>query len=406
MPSHASETEDAVAFSSAETERAAQTHGFAAMVLAEMRDRGIVPTPCNYDLWFTYRSDTNPALTQRVKALLDEAQALTPAVLDTLYGECVVSVEINVDAISSRSDAIQEAAQTLIEQVADSQAAITTYGDTLTDWAQHLGDQPTLSGLVQAIASITAETTRASERNRLLEQLSASGARIAKLRQSLAEVKQEATTDALTGLANRRAFDVRIKRSMAQVRSEPDTPLSLLLIDVDHFKAFNDTHGHRVGDLGSPGAPPGRPPAGRQRQGPRHRGALRGRGVRDPAGRCRPACGLRRSAPDRRDPQQQTAGHQGIGAVRGPRHRLDRRGPGSTRRTGSSARGTCGQRTLRGQAHGSEQGVHRTDGIRRRAYGPRRAGMMPQRRSTAPIIRGADSALGANTYGWPEALGW
>ncbi len=249
MPSHASETEDAVAFSSAETERAAQTHGFAAMVLAEMRDRGIVPTPCNYDLWFTYRSDTNPALTQRVKALLDEAQALTPAVLDTLYGECVVSVEINVDAISSRSDAIQEAAQTLIEQVADSQAAITTYGDTLTDWAQHLGDQPTLSGLVQAIASITAETTRASERNRLLEQLSASGARIAKLRQSLAEVKQEATTDALTGLANRRAFDVRIKRSMAQVRSEPDTPLSLLLIDVDHFKAFNDTHGHRVGDL-------------------------------------------------------------------------------------------------------------------------------------------------------------
>ena len=250
MPSHVCETENVVAFGLAEPERAAQTQRLAASVLAEMRKRGIVPTPRNYDLWFTYRSDVNPALTQRVKAVLEEGQALTPAVLDALYGECVASAETAVDAISSRSDAIQEAAQTLIEQVADSQVAIASYSDTLTDWAQHLSDQPTLGGLVQAIASITAETTRASERNRLLEQqLSASSARIARLRQSLAEVKQEATTDALTGLANRRAFDAKIKRSMAQARSEPDTPLSLLLIDVDHFKAFNDTHGHRVGDL-------------------------------------------------------------------------------------------------------------------------------------------------------------
>ncbi len=250
MPGHVSRLESGAIFDPMEAERAAQTHGLAASVLAEMQERGIVPTPRNYDLWFTYRAGRNPVLTQRVATLLDEGQVLTPAMLDTLYGERVAGAEMNVDAISSRSDAIQEAAQTLIEQVADGQAAITTYGDTLTDWARRLGDQPTLGGLVQAIAAITAETTRASERNRLLEQqLSASGARIARLRQSLAEVRQEATTDALTGLANRRAFDVRMKRSMAQLRSEPGTPLSLLLIDVDHFKTFNDTHGHRVGDL-------------------------------------------------------------------------------------------------------------------------------------------------------------
>ena len=230
--------------------RAAALHMLATSVLAEMREHAIPPTPRNYDLWFTYRADMNPALTQRVRLALDEGQALTPAVLDTLYGECVASVEMNVDAISSQSEAIQDAAQGLIEQVAAGQAAVAIYGDTLSDWAQHLGDQPTLAGLVDAVASITAETVRASERNRLLEQqLSTSAARIAKLRQSLAEVRQEATTDALTGLANRRAFDVRIKRSLAQVRSEPGTPLSLLLIDVDHFKRFNDTHGHRVGDL-------------------------------------------------------------------------------------------------------------------------------------------------------------
>ena len=250
MSDHASRLKSRAAFEPAEAERSDATHTLAASILAEMRERGIPPTPRNYDLWFTYRAGTNPALTRRVRLALDEGQALTPTLLDMLHRECVASIGRDADAIGSRSDAIQEAAQTLIDQVADNRAAVATYGDTLTAWARHLGNQPTLSGLVDAIASITVETTRASERNRLLEQqLSASAARIARLRQSLADVRQEATTDALTGLANRRAFDARIRRAMAQLRSEPATPLSLLLIDVDHFKTFNDTHGHRVGDL-------------------------------------------------------------------------------------------------------------------------------------------------------------
>ncbi|MGI4946608.1 MAG: hypothetical protein ACRYHQ_39630 [Janthinobacterium lividum] len=88
----------------------------ALLVLAEMREHAILPTPRNYDLWFTFRTDMNPALTQRVRLALDEGQALTPAVLDTLHGECVAGVEVNVDAISGHSDAIQEATQTLIDQ--------------------------------------------------------------------------------------------------------------------------------------------------------------------------------------------------------------------------------------------------------------------------------------------------
>ena len=187
MLDHVSPVKSASTLALVDTERAAATHALAASVLADMRDHGILPSPRNYDLWFTYRADMNPALTDRVRLVLDEGQALTPAVLDTLYDECVSSTEMNVDAIGTHSDAIQEAAQTLIDQVASSQAAVATYGDTLSDWAQHLGDQPTLAGLVDAIASIAAETARASERNRLLEQqLSASAGRIAKLRQSLA----------------------------------------------------------------------------------------------------------------------------------------------------------------------------------------------------------------------------
>lgn len=56
-----------------------------------------------------------------------------------------------------------------------------------------------------------------------------------------------ATTDGLTGLANRRAFDERLQEEWARARRD-GTQLSLLLIDVDHFKKFNDHYGHLAGD--------------------------------------------------------------------------------------------------------------------------------------------------------------
>ncbi len=56
-----------------------------------------------------------------------------------------------------------------------------------------------------------------------------------------------ASTDALTGLFNRHMFSELFKRELAQSRRYK-TPLSLVLLDVDHFKKVNDTHGHLVGD--------------------------------------------------------------------------------------------------------------------------------------------------------------
>ncbi|MBU2338021.1 MAG: GGDEF domain-containing protein [Alphaproteobacteria bacterium] len=56
-----------------------------------------------------------------------------------------------------------------------------------------------------------------------------------------------ATTDSLTGLANRRQLDDRLASSL-RLAAENRMPLSLLLIDVDHFKLFNDTYGHQTGD--------------------------------------------------------------------------------------------------------------------------------------------------------------
>ena len=63
----------------------------------------------------------------------------------------------------------------------------------------------------------------------------------------VAEIERLATRDGLTGLANRRLFEESLEREVARARRR-STPLSLVVLDVDHFKDINDTFGHPAGD--------------------------------------------------------------------------------------------------------------------------------------------------------------
>jgi diguanylate cyclase len=65
--------------------------------------------------------------------------------------------------------------------------------------------------------------------------------------QEIAGYMSEARTDALTGLPNRRAFDDELGRRFSEWRKSK-RPLSVIFVDIDHFKKFNDQHGHLVGD--------------------------------------------------------------------------------------------------------------------------------------------------------------
>jgi diguanylate cyclase (GGDEF)-like protein len=88
------------------------------------------------------------------------------------------------------------------------------------------------------------QVARAEEKTRLLAELTDSNADLARLN---LELESLATTDALTGVPNRRSFDIALNREWRRAQRE-ETSLSLILLDVDNFKAFNDRYGHPAGD--------------------------------------------------------------------------------------------------------------------------------------------------------------
>jgi diguanylate cyclase len=79
------------------------------------------------------------------------------------------------------------------------------------------------------------------------QRLAAAETRLQQQAIEIASYVSEARTDSLTGLANRRAFDEELARRLADWRRH-GVPVSVLIVDVDDFKRFNDRHGHLVGD--------------------------------------------------------------------------------------------------------------------------------------------------------------
>lgn len=97
------------------------------------------------------------------------------------------------------------------------------------------------------IGSYSAERFVKGVRTDFLEHLAAVVAICIENACNLERLKRQGLTDTLTAINNRRFFDQRLKEELERAARE-GLPLTCLLLDVDHFKRVNDTHGHQVGD--------------------------------------------------------------------------------------------------------------------------------------------------------------
>jgi diguanylate cyclase len=122
-----------------------------------------------------------------------------------------------------------------------------SYTESLADATSKLGSAKDSNGLRAIIESLVQSTKEVERSNHALElRLKASKQEINELQENLEAVRHESLTDPLTSLANRKYFDQSLAKYLADAAK--GDALSLMMIDIDRFKSFNDSFGHLTGD--------------------------------------------------------------------------------------------------------------------------------------------------------------
>lgn len=215
-----------------------------------MTERGIPPIPQNYSVWYDYIGAENQALRLEIEQRISQGAEFTPQICRDLFERFIQAQE----HIQTRG------LQGALEQVmAEAMAQVSTYGEDVSSFSGMLGEcdstleelgarQAGAEQLREIVGRLQSETTRVQERNAQVEtSLTQMHSELDELRAQVNRLSRDSRTDKLTGLANRRVLDETLPLLLADgLRHEK--PLSLIMLDIDHFKRFNDKHGHLVGD--------------------------------------------------------------------------------------------------------------------------------------------------------------
>jgi diguanylate cyclase len=210
-----------------------------------MAKHRVPPTPDNFSVWFTYVLGTSIELKRAIDIVIGNKRrfdAKTNHDLFVAYVGLQASDGRTINYASQRLRSLMVSArQFLNTAIADNHSQIQAISGVADRGGAELNSR-------QLIESLMKELEKATTRATHLETNFAEKAReLDSIRDSLSKSEERAKTDTLTGLPNRRGLEEFFR--VAQIAAmEKGEPLSVLLIDVDHFKKFNDNFGHAVGD--------------------------------------------------------------------------------------------------------------------------------------------------------------
>ena len=208
-----------------------------------MSQQSVPATPSNFAVWFEYSLGSSLALRKTIDILIAGKRKFDAATNHELYITYVApqsAADPLGDLPEQLSGLIATAQQFLNTAVTDNQTHIKALGVVSSEAAT--SDPRTI------ISKLVDELSKATARAATLEaNFAATSEELDSIRDSLKAAEQRSNTDALTGLANRHSMDEFLR--LAQIAAmEKDEALSVFLIDIDHFKKFNDDYGHQVGD--------------------------------------------------------------------------------------------------------------------------------------------------------------
>jgi diguanylate cyclase len=204
----------------------------------------IPPNPLNYALWYTYVSEKLPALNKQLDQTLVTYGTCPTIMSEQLFRQHVINEEVE-HSEKMQAEMIKLASGMVVRtQSAAKETA--DFSDVLEESLVAIKDpsqQASLDDVIQKLATHTTHISRQTEQ--FQKELQASQAEIEKLKEELQKSRQDASVDPLTGLFNRRIFDTELTQ---RIKANPENETVLMMVDVDHFKKFNDEYGHLMGD--------------------------------------------------------------------------------------------------------------------------------------------------------------
>lgn len=203
--------------------------------------------PRNYELFYIHSAGYNKELSQALRNAIAAHSRLTEEDAERIYQTYLRPKEYSeqVEAVGGK---VSEEVKEILGWIASASQQTGVYGDSLkgiTDELPRVQNQAQLKDLVQKLVLSTNEM--ADYNHDLERRLAESKRQIEELHVSLETIRTESLTDQLTGLSNRKRFDQVLEMEMVESEGSGE-PLCLMLLDIDHFKSFNDTYGHQTGD--------------------------------------------------------------------------------------------------------------------------------------------------------------
>src|ERR1700744_3850837 len=209
-----------------------------------MAQHRVPPTPENFAVWFFYAMGGSLTLKKTIDILIANKRKFDSVVNRDLY---VTYVKPHSDPALSEDfpeqlhGVITSAKEFLSSAISDNREQMESLGEVKSECQAAADPRPIIEKLLK-------ELSNAASRSSALEANFLKTAQdLDQIKDSLKLAEQHSNTDPLTGLANRRSLEAFLRGTQITAM-EAGTPLSILMIDIDHFKKFNDGYGHQVGD--------------------------------------------------------------------------------------------------------------------------------------------------------------
>jgi len=222
------------------------SEGILRLVIQRLAEHPAAFNPHTYAVWYEYVVGENSPLSVEMDELLGSNRPIDGDIIESLYDDHVSECNRKINLMLR--DDMKNLLNKLIDVATETDKRTVVFGSNLQDYGNQLSAKPDLALLDKLIAKMSIDTeSMHTSVSSLHAELEVSKDKVSMLQRELESARKEALIDPLTGIYNRRGFEIQAQH-MFDDSALMDKGACLLMVDIDHFKKINDTFGHLFGD--------------------------------------------------------------------------------------------------------------------------------------------------------------